>query len=109
MNRLRRPWTIQRQNTDGVQMNTLDDTGKKTPTFASDEEHGSAEKTGFQANAEPADVQQGHLQEIEVDLNHVVHDQELKDIDSDTSPYPEVVSVHRDFILELDANILSVR
>ena len=90
MNRLRRPWTIQRQNTDGVQMNTLDDFGKKTS--GSDEEHGSAEKTGFQANAEPVDVQQGHLQEIEVDLDQVVHDQELKDIDSDTSPYPEVVS-----------------
>lgn len=93
MNRLRRPWTLQRQKTDGIQLNTTEDFDKKPS--GSDEENGVElpEKNGAGGNVEPVDMQHGHLQEIEVDLDHVVHDQELKDIDSDTSPYPEVVSV----------------
>ena len=35
---------------------------------------------------------QASLTEIEVNLSHVVEDNEVKDLDADTSPYPEVVS-----------------
>lgn len=114
MNRLRRPWTLQRQKTDGIQLNTTEDFGKKPS--GSDEENGVElpEKNGAGGNVEPVDMQHGHLQEIEVDLDHVVHDQELKDIDSDTSPYPEVVSVQFFFLLfvlteEPDIDGISVR
>lgn len=93
MNRIRRPWTIHRQNTDAVQLNTLED-HSRTPT-TSDEELGSPAKHEAQADVQPIDVSQGHLREIEVDLNDVLHDKEIKNIDGDASPYPEVVSSAR--------------
>jgi hypothetical protein len=85
MNRIRRPWTLARQHTDGVQMNTLDDYGNKDPMV-------DEEKSRPREPEQEVDIQHGHLQEIEVDLDHVIEDREIKDIDGDTSPYPEVVS-----------------
>lgn len=91
MNRIRRPWGPTRRDTDGVQMNTLDHSGKMT---AEDEERGSAaEKLGFEESTMPVDHGEGHLQEIEVDVAHVLKDREVKDIEEDTSPYPEVRAV----------------
>lgn len=72
-----------------MQLNTLDSSGK---TLEADE-HGTAEKTGVQESTQPIDIQQGHLQEIEVDIQGVLKDDEVKDIDDDTSPYPEVRAV----------------
>ncbi|KAH7079752.1 small oligopeptide transporter, OPT family [Paraphoma chrysanthemicola] len=86
MNRIRRPWTLARQNTDGVQVNTQDDYGNKHPII-------DEEKTEPRTPEQDVDIQHGHLQEIEVDLSHVVEDREIKDIDGDTSPYPEVRAV----------------
>lgn len=40
------------------------------------------------------DVENGHLQELEVDMQHVLEDQGLDDIDGDTSPYPEGMFVN---------------
>lgn len=88
MNRIRRPWTVQRRDTDGVQLNTLDHNGKTDA-----EERGVPEKVGFGETSEPVDHEVGHLQEIEVDIDHVLRDDEIKDIESDTSPYPEVRAV----------------
>ena len=69
MNRVRRPWGPTRRDTDGVQLNTLDHNGNKT----ADEELGvGAAKTGFEATSEPVDHEVGHMQEIEVDVAHVV-------------------------------------
>jgi len=89
MNRIRRPWTIQRRDTEGVQLNALDTRGKNLEA----NEHGMAEKTGAQDTTQPIDLQQGHLQEIEVDIQNVLKDDELKDIEEDTSPYAEVRAV----------------
>ncbi|CAK3793603.1 small oligopeptide transporter [Lecanosticta acicola] len=88
MNRIRRPWTFHRRDTDGVQTNTRDYSGKGL-----DEDTASAEKTGVSETLQPVDVQQGHLQEIQVDVAHVLQDQEIRDVDDDTSPYPEVRAV----------------
>ncbi|KAK4495351.1 hypothetical protein PRZ48_013682 [Zasmidium cellare] len=88
MNRIRRPWTIQRRDTDGVQMNTLDHSGK-----AVESDPGSTEKLPAKDDVAPVDFQQGHLQEIEVDVAHVLQDDEIKDVEDDTSPYPEVRAV----------------
>lgn len=84
MNRVRRPWTLSRKDTDGVQLNTLDYAGK-----ISDEQ----KKDGPHETVEPIDVEQGHLQEIEVDVEHVLQDREESAIEGDTSPYPEVRAV----------------
>lgn len=89
MNRIRRPWTIHRQNTDGVQLNILDETGKKQT--GREEELGDGDKAGAHDDVRPVDVAEGHIQEIEVDVAHVLKDNEVKDVDADTSPYPEVV------------------
>jgi hypothetical protein len=66
-------------------MNTLDDYGNKDPMV-------DEEKSRPREPEQEVDIQHGHLQEIEVDLDHVIEDREIKDIDGDTSPYPEVVS-----------------
>lgn len=95
MNRIRRPWTVHRTNTDDVQLNTLDYNGKKAAHSNSDEELAQAndEKNIATGTVEPVDGnRQASLTEIEVDLSHVVEDNEVKDLDADTSPYPEVVS-----------------
>ncbi|KXT13426.1 hypothetical protein AC579_9906 [Pseudocercospora musae] len=96
MNRIRRPWTVHRANTDGVQLNTLDYNGQKPVQSNSDEELAQAEDekniaTGTQATVDGH--RQASLAEIEVDLSHVVEDNEVKDLDADTSPYPEVRAV----------------
>ncbi|KAK5113150.1 hypothetical protein LTR85_010968 [Meristemomyces frigidus] len=88
MNRIRRPWGPTRRDTDGVQLNTLDHNGK-----AEAEERGVPEKLGFEETSEPVDHEHGHMQELEVDVAHVLQDREVKDIEDDTSPYPEVRAV----------------
>ena len=88
MNRVRRPWGPSRQNTDGVQLNTLDENGKKEA-----EERGTPSKTGFDDVTEPIDHEEGHLQELEVDIAHILQDEEVKGVEEDTSPYPEVRAV----------------
>ena len=35
------------------------------------------------------DIEHGHLQEIEVDIDQVMNDKGVKDLEVDTSPYPE--------------------
>ncbi|KAM3421971.1 hypothetical protein BST61_g2348 [Cercospora zeina] len=91
MNRFRRPWTIHCRKTDGVQLNTLEN--PTTKPMASDEELGPPSKNETRTDAQPINISTGHPREIEVDLNHVLHDQDGKDIDGDTSPYPEVRAV----------------
>ncbi|KAK3626797.1 hypothetical protein LTR56_019615 [Elasticomyces elasticus] len=88
MNRIRRPWAPTRRDTDGVQLNTFDSTGGSEA-----EERGDTAKKGAEETTEPVDYAHGHLQEIEVDLDLVLHEQGLKDIAEDTSPYPEVRAV----------------
>ena len=85
MNRFRKPWSLSRRDTDGAQVNATDE----AQTKYEDTDNGYAEKKGEEPKTEPIDHEHGHLQEIEVDLNHVVNDREIKDIDDDTSPYPE--------------------
>ena len=82
MNRIRRPFAPSRRDTDMVQMNTLEPQDQP----AKDPDKKSAEAGVV---SEPADIEHGHLQEIEVDVDKVLHDGEVKDIDADTSPYPE--------------------
>ncbi|EME38617.1 hypothetical protein DOTSEDRAFT_91998 [Dothistroma septosporum NZE10] len=88
MHRIRRPWTLQRQNIDGVQLNAVDHAGT-----TSDEDTGGAEKVGAKETVEPLDVDIQRGQSIEVDVAQVLHDAEVKDIEEDTSPYPEVRAV----------------
>ena len=88
MDHLRRPWPASRRDTDSVQMNTLDADGKKDPYEAA-----ASGKSGVTLEAEPVDVEHGHLQEIEVDVDKVLHETGIKDIEEDTSPYPEVRAV----------------
>lgn len=71
-----------------MQLNTLDHSGKPV-----ENDPGSTEKSGAHDNVEPVDVQHGHMQEIEVDVAHVLQDDEIKDLNEDTSPYPEVRAV----------------
>ena len=80
-------------------MNTLDGNGKKHEEPA-EEERGKIE---FEETTQPVDHTPGHLQEIEVDISHVLQDKEIRDIGEDTSPYPEVVrpSVERSYMLRL--------
>lgn len=89
MNRFRKPWSLSRRETDGAQTNTSDE------ARARDEEkdNGFSGKHGPDPVEEAIDHGHGHLQEIEVDLDHAVHDREIRDIDEDTSPYPEVRAV----------------
>jgi hypothetical protein len=88
MNRIRRPWPVSRRDTDGVQLNTLDENGRTEA-----EGRDAAKKIGFDEATEPVDHEHGHMQEIEVDVAHVLQDREVKDIEEDTSPYPEVRAV----------------
>jgi hypothetical protein len=81
MNRIRRPFPVSRRDTDSVQLNTLEP--QKT---ASNIDSKGAE-VGVEADS--YDIEHGHLQEIEVDVDKILHDGEIKDIDADTSPYPE--------------------
>jgi hypothetical protein len=89
MNRIRRPWAVSRRDTDGVQLNTLDQSGKQQDA----DEHGQAEKTRAEASTQIVDLRHGSLQELEVDIQNVLQDGEIKDLDEDTSPYPEVRAV----------------
>lgn len=73
---------MSRRDTDSVQLNTLDP--KKESADSLDRK---CPETGI--FTEPIDVEHGHLQEIEVDVDKVLHDVEVKDVDADTSPYPE--------------------
>jgi hypothetical protein len=89
MNRFRKPWTLSRGETDGAQTNTLDESPVR------DDEKGDdvSEKCGSKPTSDPVDHGHGHLQEIEVDIDQVLQDRDIKDIDEDTSPYPEVRAV----------------
>ncbi|KAI7237892.1 small oligopeptide transporter, OPT family [Hortaea werneckii] len=89
MNRLRRPWAPSRRDTDGVQLETFNENGKSTEQAAT----GVLEKTGVQETVHPVDQEQGHIQELEVDIGHALEDRKIEDVDSDTSPYPEVRAV----------------
>ncbi|KAK5008617.1 hypothetical protein LTR28_003738 [Elasticomyces elasticus] len=83
MNRVRRPGTATRRDTDGAQLNTLGLDGKIKP----DESGGKDDDV--KGNTHEVDVEHGHMQEIEVEVDKVVHDGRVKDLDEDTSPYPE--------------------
>jgi OPT family small oligopeptide transporter len=88
MHRIRRPWSVQRRDTDGA-----------PPDAMLSSEEMTAGKLGEKGIAEPVqagadvdfDIQRGHS--IEVGVATVIHDAEIKDIDEDTSPYPEVRAV----------------
>lgn len=95
MNRIRRPWTATRRDTDGVQMNTLDPVGKSTGSGPPSDTKGG----NISPEVSDVDIEHGHLQEIEVDVAKVLHDDTIEDIESDTSPYPEgcpSISIHQD-------------
>lgn len=81
MNRIRRPFPISRRDTDSVQLNTLE------PHTTPEDSDKKGAEVGIEADS--PDLEHGHLQEIEVDVDKVLHDGEVKDIDADTSPYPE--------------------
>ena len=89
MNRFRKPWSLSRRQTDGAQVNTLDESPVRDDEKADD----FSEKHGAKPTSDPVDHDHGHLQEIEVDIDQVLRDREIKDIDEDTSPYPEVRAV----------------
>lgn len=91
MQRIRRPWPISQRDTEGVPLDTLDQGSNNVEV----DERGKlpAEKTGFDHTTGPVDFGHGHLQEIEVELDQVIQDREVKDIGSDSSPYPEVRAV----------------
>ncbi|KAI6966827.1 small oligopeptide transporter, OPT family [Hortaea werneckii] len=89
MNRFRRPWAPSRRDTDGVQLETLNENGKSNEQGGT----GVPEKTGVQETMQPVDLEHGHMQELEVDMDHVLEDRKIEDVDSDTSPYPEVRAV----------------
>lgn len=89
MNRLRRPWAPSRRDTNGVQLETLNENGKSKEQA----DEGIAEKTGIQERIQPVDVEHGHLQELEVDMGHALEDSKIEGVNSDTSPYPEVRAV----------------
>ena len=81
MNRIRRPFPVTRRDTDSVQLNTLE------PQKTADNVDSKTAEVGVEADS--YDIEHGHLQEIEVDVDKVLHDGEIKDVDADTSPYPE--------------------
>lgn len=66
----------------------LDQKGVEVDEEKSDELVGISndKKAGFEATL---DVENGHLQELEVDMRHILKDQGLDDINGDSSPYPE--------------------
>lgn len=80
MNRIRRPFPVSRRDTDSVQLNTLE------PQKTAENIDSKAAEVGVE---DSYDIEHGHLQEIEVDVDKVLHDGEIKDVDADTSPYPE--------------------
>lgn len=49
------------------------------------------EEKDLRADLDPAtpELEHGHLQELEVDVDKVAHDQRQHSIEEDTSPYPE--------------------
>jgi len=69
-------------------MNTLNESGIAEELDNGDSSKAKAEKGGEYVSEAP-DVEQGHLQEIEVDVDRVMHDEGVKDLEADTSPYPE--------------------
>jgi hypothetical protein len=81
INRIRRPFPVSRRDTDSVQLNTLE------PQKTADNIDSKGAEVGVEADS--YDIEHGHLQEIEVDVDKVLHDGEIKDVDADTSPYPE--------------------
>ena len=85
MNRFRRPFPLSRRDTNSVQLNTL------TPS-QNTEVDPDKKDADVEVLAEPTDVEHGHLQEIEVDVDKVLQDGEIKDLDADTSPYPEGIA-----------------
>ncbi|KAI6912027.1 small oligopeptide transporter, OPT family [Hortaea werneckii] len=89
MNRLRRPWAPSRRDTDGVQLETFNENGKSKEQAVT----GVPEKTGVQETVQPVDLEHGHMQELEVNMGHALEDRKIEDVDSDTSPYPEVRAV----------------
>ena len=44
---------------------------------------------GVTGREDGTDVEDGHMQELEVDMGHVLEDKGIEDIEGDTSPYPE--------------------
>lgn len=64
-----------------MQLNTLE------PSRPADNSDKKGAEVGVEADS--PDIEHGHLQEIEVDVDKVLHDGEVKDVDADTSPYPE--------------------
>ena len=65
-------------------MNTLDGDGKV------DDVTGKGGKSGeVNHDVQDVDIEHGHLQDIEVDVDKVLHDEGIKGLDADTSPYPE--------------------
>ena len=64
-----------------MQLNTLE------PQKTADDLDRKGAEVGVEADS--PDIEHGHLQEIEVDVDKVLHDGEVKDVDADTSPYPE--------------------
>ena len=89
MNRLRRPWAPSRRDTDGVQLETLNENGKSEEQAVT----GSPEKTGVHETVQPVHLEHGRMQELEVDMGHALEDRKIEDVDCDTSPYPEVRAV----------------
>jgi len=83
MHRFRRPFPVTRRDTDDVQLNTLDKSGK------SNDVDNDGKGGNIEVGVEPQDIEHGHLQEIEVDMDKVLADADIDDLDADTSPYPE--------------------
>ncbi|KAI7358979.1 small oligopeptide transporter, OPT family [Hortaea werneckii] len=89
MNRLRRPWAPSRRDTDDVQLETMNENGKSEEQA----DTGVPQKPGVHETIQPVDQEHGHMQELEVDMGHALEDRKIEDVDSDTSPYPEVRAV----------------
>lgn len=83
MHRLRRPFPVTRRETDDVQLNTLDREGR------AEEVEKDGKDDNVQVGVQPEDIEHGHLQEIEVDMNKILGDADIEDLDAHTSPYPE--------------------
>ena len=83
MHRFRRPFPVTRRDTDDVQLNTLDRSGMP------DEVKKAGKHGDVDVAIQPEDVEHGHLQELEVDMDKVLGDADIESLDADTSPYPE--------------------
>lgn len=83
MHRVRRPFPVTRKDTDDVQLNTLGRAGRSNGP-GKDSKEG-----GVEVGVQPDDIEHGHMQEIEVDMDKVLGDAEIESIEADTSPYPE--------------------